>query len=294
MVIDGGGDPVDFLFKKYNKKSKSFTLNNESEAARIERVQMIRLRYNNGIEGINQVKDLDLIARAKKSIKKLPEGLYDSLNVRARKHEPLSNEELFTVESELSKMNTDDATFVVGFIAKNYSRICLDPGIGQEPQPRTLQHILATRQNAINWWVRLMGTPYEKYAKYELARIYIASKEEDKAMELYRSIKVTPGLPIGEIDNVDKRMLLLGAGKEIYNHGVELFNEGKYMEAYYEMEKFRKSSSGIVYADYEWKARMTQRNSMLALCKMTTDKASRDKYMELARKVPIEEGNEAK
>jgi hypothetical protein len=182
MVIDGGGDPVDFLFKKYNKKSKSFTLNNESEAARIERVQMIRLRYNNGIEGINQVEDLDLIARAKKSIKKLPEGLYDSLNVRARKHEPLSNEELFTVESELSKMNTDDATFVVGFIAKNYSRICLDPGIGQEPQPRTLQHILATRQNAINWWVRLMGTPYEKYAKYELARIYIASKEEDKAM----------------------------------------------------------------------------------------------------------------
>ena len=279
LVLDED-DVRNYYYKRYNSVTKEFSLINETEEERQIRIDEIDTFF-----GLDQ-EDYDTIDYMKPDYSVysdyVSEGMYDGLRTKVRLHEMFSDAEYAEIESKLLGVNSTKRERAIYTIAAHQSRVCIDPVVGKVPLDRDQAHIKATKDKAIEWWGKLIGTQHEKKALLEIARIYSWSEEEDKAVEIYKDMTKGSGLSSDEKKTLRKRIDILGTGRDLFSAAQELYDSGDYDGCVKAIEKFESKATGAVKVFLRYKANELKGLCVIEQAKQADNRIEKDYLKEAA------------
>ena len=279
LVLDKD-DVRNYYYKRYNSVTKEFSLVGETEEERQTRIDEIDTFF-----GLDQ-EDYDAIDYMKPDYSvysgDVSEEMYDGLRTKVRLHEMFSDEEYAEIESVLTGISSIKRERAIYTIAAHHSRVCIDPVVGKVPVDRDQVHIKATKDIAIEWWNKLIGTKHEKKALLEMARIYSWSGEEDKAVEIYKDMSKGFGSSSEEKKMLRKRIDILGTGRDLFDDAQELYNSGDYDKCVKAIEKFESKATGAVKVFLTQKARELKGLCTIEQAKQADSRIEKDYLKEAA------------
>lgn len=241
VVLPEGDDEFDILYKIYDPIEKTYRLQpGMSEDARKHKVGILLSRYP-----VGRYNDIEYMTIPYDMVSSyLTEPQYLSIAEKFRLHQFLSDDDIRLVESVINGLDEASTTRVIYSVAAHYSRVVLDPDVGQKPEPRTLEYKVANMDKALYWWRRLEGTEKEVEAASAIASIYVQVRDPKSACAVYEAILCKP-LSDEYKGEIEEKLMYIGTSWSIYDDALDTFKRGDYAEAKVGFMKFCSEATGM-------------------------------------------------
>lgn len=275
LIVESEADPFSFLYKKV-LDGKVVDNPDFDEASRDFKIscRKAELPICDEDEVLYQNITYDMVSAT------VDEGYYNRIKTAFATTGDMKSEDEGILEKTVDGLPDEVREQVIYTVAKYYTRKCTFPQDADSFDRPGVEHVNATKDVAIYWWRKLVGTKLEITAFSEIATIFYRAEQEDIAVSMYEDMLKSLGITEDIEKEIRLRMRFIGKGRVVYNNAVIAFSVRDYDGCLLFLKTFDEVSSGITEITLYKKVRELRGLCLTEQAKILVEAAQRSLYPE--------------